>query len=131
MKVTRTTPIGSPVVADLAEYPSGYAWGETPTGETALGKLHGVEGDAGLCWCFVALASPGEGPAYRHVPMDRVRVIATKAEAEDAAIEWQAWVFADDRPSLSYGELAEWQSYFEELADEFGLTDEFRENGVI
>jgi hypothetical protein len=32
---------------------------------------------------------------------------------------------------LSYGELAEWQAYFSELADKFDLVEEFKENGII
>ena len=49
-------------------------------------------------------------------------------KARDVAIEWQAWI---GEQSLSYGELIEWQEYFEDLADRFGLVDEFRENGII
>ena len=52
----------------------------------------------------------------------------TADEARDVAIEWQHWV---SEQNLSYGELAEWQSFFEELAERFDLTEEFTENGVI
>lgn len=55
-------------------------------------------------------------------------VINTAAEARDKAIEWQNW--ASER-ALSYGETAEWQAYFEKLGEEFNLTEEFRENGII
>lgn len=55
--------------------------------------------------------------------------VKTMAEAEDIAIEWQEWAADQD---LSYGELAEWQSYFIELAQRFpSLADEFRENAII
>jgi hypothetical protein len=69
--VTRETPIGTPVLADVAEYPSGYAQGATPTGRTAAGILWGIEGDAGIAWCFVKVADPGDGPEFMHVPMRR------------------------------------------------------------
>lgn len=72
--IDRTTPIGAPVLADVAEYPTGYAWGAEPTGETRAGTLHQVEGDAGLSWCFVKVDAPGDGPEYMHVPLDRVRL---------------------------------------------------------
>ncbi len=51
----------------------------------------------------------------------------TKEEARQEAIQWQA-EFADK--SLSLGELAEWQAYFTELGNRFGLLDEFHENGI-
>jgi hypothetical protein len=62
--------------------------------------------------------------------MDRVPVkrVETREQAQDIAITWQAWMSEN---SLSYGELADWQGYFEELAERFDLTDEFRENGII
>jgi hypothetical protein len=59
--------------------------------------------------------------------MDRVPV-TTREQAQTVAIEWQAWMSEN---SLSFGELAEWQSYFEELGERFNLTDEFRENGIV
>ena len=49
-------------------------------------------------------------------------------EARDKAAAWQHWMA--DR-SLSYGEIVEWQDYFTKMADQFGLTDEFKENGII
>ncbi len=48
--------------------------------------------------------------------------------ARQAAIDWQNW--ASDQ-SLSYGELAFWNSKLEAIADKFNLTDEFKENGII
>lgn len=54
--------------------------------------------------------------------------IETADQARQVAIDWQHW---QGEQSLSYGELADWQGYFEELADQFDLTDEFKENGII
>lgn len=59
--------------------------------------------------------------------MDKI-IINTKDEARQYAIEWQNWA---SEQNLSYGEIAEWQGYFGELADKFDLADEFRENGII
>jgi hypothetical protein len=52
----------------------------------------------------------------------------TAEEARQQAIGWQHGL---SEQSISYGELAEWQSYFETLAEKFDLTDEFKENGII
>ena len=51
-----------------------------------------------------------------------------KNAAREKAIEWQA-DFGNH--NYSYGELAEWSSYFEKLGKRYGLTEEFRENGII
>lgn len=51
-----------------------------------------------------------------------------KETARQEAIDWQA-NFADH--NYSYGELFEFQSYFEELGRRFGLLTEFRENMII
>lgn len=56
------------------------------------------------------------------------RIINTKEEAQQYAIEWQDWAMNND---LSYGELSEWQGIFAELASRFDLTEEFIENGII
>lgn len=56
------------------------------------------------------------------------KTVKTKEEARDQAINWQQWVSEQD---LSYGELSEWQAYFEELAYKFNLTVEFKENCII
>lgn len=56
------------------------------------------------------------------------RNITTADEARQYAIDWQNW---SSEQSLSYGELAEWQTIFTELAFRFDLRDEFRENGII
>lgn len=56
-------------------------------------------------------------------PIDQV---TTEDQARNLAIDWQAIDY-----DWSYGELADWQAYFEELAERFDLTDEFKENGII
>ncbi len=56
------------------------------------------------------------------------REVKTAEEAREYAIEWQQWV---SEQNLSYGELHEWQGIFTELAEKFGLTEEFQENGII
>lgn len=54
--------------------------------------------------------------------------IESSEQAEQLAIDWQHWAGEQD---LSYGELADWQALFEQLAEDFNLTDVFRENGII
>ena len=54
--------------------------------------------------------------------------IKTKEEARNKAIAFQSW---QSDQALSYGELVNWTSYFGNLAREFGLVDEFAENGII
>jgi len=55
-------------------------------------------------------------------------IIDTKEEAHDCAVAWQEW---QGEQSMSWSEVAEWQAYFQELADKYDLTDEFKENGII
>lgn len=50
-----------------------------------------------------------------------------KERAREQAIEWQHTAPED----LSYGELADVADYFQRLAKRYGLTAEFRENGII
>ena len=52
----------------------------------------------------------------------------TAEEARQYAIDWQNW---QSKHELSYGELVEWQIIFEDLANNYGLYDEFKENGII
>lgn len=54
--------------------------------------------------------------------------ISTREQARGHAVDFQNWV---GRQSLSYKELADWQTYFGAIAKKFDLTDEFKENGVI
>lgn len=58
----------------------------------------------------------------------KTRTVTTQEEAREMAIDWQDWQATQ---SLSYGEFAEWQDYFETLALKFDLTEEFKENGII
>lgn len=51
-----------------------------------------------------------------------------KERARNKAIEWQ---YNFDSHNYSWGELMDFQAYFEGLAKRYGLTEEFRENGII
>lgn len=51
-----------------------------------------------------------------------------KERARNKAMEWQN-DFCEH--NYSYGELVYWQDYFERLGRVYGLTREFKENGVI
>ena len=54
--------------------------------------------------------------------------IKTKEEAKNKAIAFQSW---QSNQSLSYADLINWSNYFDNLAREFDLIDEFSENGII
>lgn len=56
------------------------------------------------------------------------QAVQSAEEARELAIDWQNW---QAEQSLSMGDLAEFASYFTELAERYDLTDEFRENGII
>ena len=61
--------------------------------------------------------------------MDTNKIITTAEDARAYAIEWQHW---QAEQNLSYGELLEWQNYFDGLATQWPeLADEFRTNGII
>ena len=51
-----------------------------------------------------------------------------KAAAREKAIDWQ---YNFPNHNYSYGELAEFGEKFTKLAKRFGLTREFKENGII
>lgn len=51
-----------------------------------------------------------------------------KEEARQEAIQWQ---YDFNNYNYSWGELAEFQTHFEELGRRFGLLREFRENAII
>ena len=51
-----------------------------------------------------------------------------KENARQKAIEWQ---LDFNNHNYSYGELAYFTEYFTKLAKRYGLTEEFRENGII
>ena len=59
---------------------------------------------------------------------DTVKNAKTADEARQYAIEWQNWQ-ADQ--SMTWGELADWQFIFIDLAERFDLQEEFIENGII
>lgn len=50
-----------------------------------------------------------------------------REKARNEAIEWQLNAHED----ISLGELWEMQQHFIALGEEFGLTEEFHENGII
>ena len=50
-----------------------------------------------------------------------------KEKARRKAMDWQDF-FSEN--SMSWGELAYWQEYFERLGKRYGLLTEFRENGI-
>jgi hypothetical protein len=54
--------------------------------------------------------------------------IKTKEEARQQAIDLQQW---QSNRNMSYKDLSEWQSYFIMIGKKFGLTKEFKENGII
>lgn len=51
-----------------------------------------------------------------------------KEAARNKAIEWQ---MDFENHNYSYGEIAYFQNYFEQLGKRWGLIEEFRENGII
>lgn len=51
-----------------------------------------------------------------------------KAKLREQAINWQ---HKCSKVNMSYGELAEMQSYFEKEGKKYGLIQEFKENGII
>ena len=68
------------------------------------------------------------GRKMKSYPMISLSEIKTKEEAKTMAIDYQSWA---SEQSMSYGELAEYQNYFEKLGKKFGLKKEFNENGII
>lgn len=56
------------------------------------------------------------------------RYMTKKAELVEEAKIWQN-DFAEHE--YSYGEILEWQNYFEKNGKRYGLLREFRENGII
>ena len=50
-----------------------------------------------------------------------------KEKVRNEAIDWQN-DFCNQ--TYSWGELAEWGNYFENLGKRYGLLEEFRENGI-
>ncbi len=60
--------------------------------------------------------------------LPEITSVKTESEARQLAIDYQNW---SSLYELSYGELNEFQAYFVDLANCFGLYDEFKENGII
>lgn len=54
--------------------------------------------------------------------------VKTKEQAISKAIDFQSW---QSNQSLSYEEIINWASYFDNLAREFDCEEEFSENGLI
>ncbi len=54
--------------------------------------------------------------------------VKTKEQAINKAIAFQSW---QSNQSLSYEDVINWASYFDNLAREFDLVNEFSENGLI
>jgi hypothetical protein len=50
-----------------------------------------------------------------------------KEKARQKAIDWQ---YEFSETSMSWGELATYQAYFEAIGKRYGLLREFRENGI-
>ena len=51
-----------------------------------------------------------------------------KGDARQIAVDFQSW---SSEQNLSYGELFKYQTYFRIIGEKFGLTEEFKENGII
>lgn len=56
------------------------------------------------------------------------KYLQLKEKARQKAIDWQ-FDFANH--NYSYGDLVYWGNYFEKQAKRYGLTKEFKENGII
>jgi hypothetical protein len=54
--------------------------------------------------------------------------VDTADDARQAAIDFQHW---QSERAMSWEQVAAWQRYFEEMAREFDLEEEFKENGII
>lgn len=58
----------------------------------------------------------------------KMTIPKTVDEAREQAIDWQEW---QAEQSLYTTDLIEWQDHFIKTAEQFDLTDEFKENGII
>lgn len=57
-----------------------------------------------------------------------IATIKDAGEGRSIAVDWQHWA---SEQNLSYGELANWQAFFEQIAAKFpDLTEEFKENAI-
>jgi hypothetical protein len=78
-----------------------------------------------------AAPAPAEVTAAAGEPGSRepVEGIQTAEEARQIAVDWQVW---QSEQSMSWGEVAEWEQYFQQLVGKFPeLADEFAENGIL
>jgi hypothetical protein len=84
-------------------------------------------------WLAETVSRAGATPAQankiikREYNMDK-RIIKTKDEAREFAVDWQQW---QSEQAMFLSEIVEWQEYFYKLAKKFGLVREFKENGII
>ncbi len=64
--------------------------------------------------------------AFEKKPVESVQ---SANEARDLAIDWQHW---QCNQSMSWGDVADWQGYFETLVQKFPeLKDEFKANAIV
>ena len=54
--------------------------------------------------------------------------VKTAEEARQKAIDWQAW---QSEQVMYWSDVIEWADYFRALGEEFNLTEEFEEEGII
>ena len=54
--------------------------------------------------------------------------VKTKEQAISKAIDFQSWQATQN---FSYTDVIDWANYFENMAREFDLAEEFLENGLI
>lgn len=89
-----------------------------------------IAAERGLSIDFESMTYVDEsGNEYRDESGACLTVNPTDAdEAQQLAIDWQNWASEQD---LSMGELAWYGDYFRRVGKKFGLTDEYRENGII
>lgn len=55
--------------------------------------------------------------------------IKTKEDARSLAIQWQNWV--SEQNFVTHGAMFEYENFFRNLGEQFDLTEEFKENGII
>lgn len=60
--------------------------------------------------------------------IEKLWKVKTKEEARKLAIDWQNW---QSEQNLTYFQVIEWQILFREIGKKFGLSAEFKENGII
>lgn len=62
-------------------------------------------------------------------PLEKPKTYAErKNDIRDFAIFWQS---IQNNLSLTYGDFADYQNYFETMGKRYGLIKEFKENGII